>query len=353
VSHSVATLREVILFKESSNRLLVGTVLVLAITMVLSFAVGRYPISLTMLLRFALGSIGLNTLSYDQYDLIRTILIESRLPRICGAIVIGASLSVSGTTFQAVFRNPLVSPGILGVLSGAGFGAALGIILDYGPIGIEACSFSGGLLAVGLGVSIAETFRGASTIMLIFGGLVSSALFTALLSILKYVADPERQLPDIVFWLLGSLAQISLERLLFPVITLSLGLIVLIRLGQMLDALTMGDDEARTLGIPVKILRFGVIGIATILSALTVAMAGMIGWVGLIIPHIARLLNGPANSSLLPLSACLGAIFLLICDDVSRGLSDQEIPVGIIADIFGVLLFLAVLKHIRRAWHDA
>ena len=340
------------LHHEGFNYPLAGAVVLLAITIWLSFGVGRYPISATSLLHFGLALFGLHDMPADRFELIRIILVESRLPRICGAMVIGAGLAISGTTFQAVFRNPMVSPGILGVLSGAGFGAALGIVLNLGEVGIQTASFCTGLLAVGLAVTVAEVFGGGSMITLIFGGAVSGALFTAMLSILKYVADPDTQLPDIVFWLLGSLAHINMFRLILPASALAAGLPLLTFLGQHLDTLTMGDDEARTMGVPVKVLRLIVIAIATILSALTVAMAGMIGWVGLIIPHISRLLNGPNNTSLLPLSASLGAFFLLVCDDLSRGLTDQEIPVGVIADLIGVVLFLSVLKRIKRGWRE-
>ena len=326
-----------------------GAILLLIVT-VLSFCAGRYSLSLADLEKFAATAAGFHDLAPDRYQLIRSILIGSRLPRILGAILVGASLSVSGASFQAVFRNPLVSPGLLGVLSGAGFGAALGIVLGGHAVLIQSLAFIGGIAAVTVGVSVARLFGGASIIMLVFGGLISNALFTSLLSILKYGADPDNQLPDIVFWLLGSLAQVSLGQLLVIGPALCIGILLLSLAGRSLDALAMSDDEARTLGVPVTAVRYGVIILATVISALTVSFAGMIGWVGLIIPHIARLIVGPGNARLLPLSACIGAIFLLLSDGLARTLFIEEIPIGIITELLGVVIFLMVLPYARKGW---
>ncbi|GBQ17501.1 iron ABC transporter permease [Komagataeibacter rhaeticus] len=283
-------------------------------------------------------------------EMVHTILFGARLPRIGGAVCVGAALSVAGAAYQAVFRNPLVSPGLLGVLAGAGTGAALGIVWNLGHGGVVGLSFLGGLVAVGVGVGIAQVFDATSMMMLVFGGLISSALFTALLSLLKYVADPQNQLPDIVFWLLGSLTQVTPGALGVLAGPVAAGIVLLSACGRMLDGLAMGDEEARTLGIPVVALRYGVIGGATVLAALTVSVAGMIGWVGLVVPHVARLLVGPCNMRVLPVSACIGAMFLLACDDLARTLSAEEIPVGLIADLLGVVVFMAVLPLLRRGW---
>ncbi|MFT8778188.1 MAG: iron ABC transporter permease, partial [Gluconacetobacter liquefaciens] len=232
----------------------------------------------------------------------------------------------------------------------AGFGAALGIVAGASPMGMHLLSFVGGAVAVAAAVGVARLFDAASMLMLVFGGLVSTALFTALLSLLKYVADPDKQLPDIVFWLLGSLTQVTETDVGMMAVPVAIGVVGLTLCGRMLDALAMGDDEARTLGVPVDVLRYGVIAVATVLSAVTVSVAGMIGWIGLIVPHVARLLAGPCNARVLPLSACLGGGFLLICDDLARCVSVEEIPVGLVADLLGVCVFLCVLRLIRRGW---
>nr|WP_255663261.1 iron ABC transporter permease [Komagataeibacter sp. FNDCR2] len=316
-----------------------------------SACVGRFPLRPEQVLGALLAAAGLTPrVPPVDADLVHTILFGARLPRIGGAMCVGAALSVAGAAYQAVFRNPLVSPGLLGVLAGAGTGAALGIVWGLGTPGVAALSFVGGLAAVGFGVGVAHMFDAASMMMLVFGGLISSALFTALLSLLKYIADPQNQLPDIVFWLLGSLTQVSAQALGVLVLPVVVGIVLLSACGRMLDGLAMGDEEARTLGIPVMALRYGVIGAATVLAAMTVSVAGMIGWVGLVVPHVARLLVGPCNMRVLPVSACIGAMFLLVCDDLARTLSVEEIPVGLIADLLGVVVFVAVLPLLRRGW---
>jgi iron complex transport system permease protein len=329
--------------------MLPASVAILGILIAMSFCIGRYPLAPRTLVGYALRSVGLVHLAPDQIQLIRSVVIDSRLPRIFGAVLVGAALSTSGGAYQAVFRNPLVSPGSLGVLSGAGFGAALAIVLGY-PILIQPFAFAGGLAAVTCGVGVGRLFGEGSIVMLVFGGLISSALFTALLSILKYGADADNQLPDIVFWLLGSLAQIAPGQLLIMAVPLCLGVLLLSLAGRMLDALAMNDDEARTLGVPVTTLRYSVIMLATVVSALTVSLAGIIGWIGLVIPHVARLMVGPGNARLLPLSACLGAIFLLVSDDLARTLFVEEVPIGILTDLIGVVLFLCVLPRARQGW---
>lgn len=332
-----------------------GMALLAGVT-ILSFCMGRYPLSPAELARFVVTAagiargLGLDPLAPDHAEMIRSVLLESRLPRILGAILVGAGLSVSGASFQAVFRNPLVSPGLLGVLIGAGFGAALAIVLGGHAVLVQCCAFAGGVAAVAVGVTVARLFSDSSIIMLVFGGLISNALFTSLLSILKYGADPNDQLPNIVFWLLGSLAQVSTGQLLAVAPLLCIGIVLLSWAGRLLDALVMSDDEARTLGVPVTAVRYGVILLATIVSALTVSFAGMIGWVGLIIPHIARLIVGPGNTRLLPLSACIGAIFLLLSDGLARTLFVEEIPIGIITELLGVVIFLLVLPQARKGW---
>lgn len=323
----------------------------LIVVAMVSACVGRFPLHAGQVLHAMLAAAGVNSSPPPpDADMVHTILFGARLPRIGGAICVGAALSVAGAAYQAVFRNPLVSPGLLGVLAGAGTGAALGIVWGAGPAGVAGLSFVGGLAAVAFGVGVAHMFDAASMLMLVFGGLISSALFTALLSLLKYVADPQNQLPDIVFWLLGSLTQVTPRALSVLVLPVLAGTMLLSACGRMLDGLAMGDEEARTLGIPVMALRYGVIGGATVLAALTVSVAGMIGWVGLVVPHVARLLVGPCNMRVLPVSACIGAIFLLVCDDLARSLSAEEIPVGLIADLLGVVVFVSVLPLLRRGW---
>ncbi len=318
--------------------------------MVMGLAIGRYPLPVTDIGHFFLAAAGLEDMTEARYTLLFNLVVQIRLPRVLAAVLVGASLAASGAAFQAVFRNPLVSPGLLGVLAGAAFGAALGILISGDWWVVQSLSFLFGMVAVSLGIAIANLFGGGSIIMLVLGGVIAGAFFTSLLSMVKYVADPYNQLPAIVYWLMGSLAQSDISRLAWFALPMGLGIATLMLLGRALDALSMGDEEAMSLGVPVKQVRYGVIGAATLISALTVSLAGMIGWVGLIVPHIARLLVGPGNTRLLPASAALGATFLLVADGLSRTLTTVEIPIGIVTELIGIAAFLLVLKRARSGW---
>jgi len=330
-------------------RWLTPPLLALAAT-VLALSFGRYPLPAWETLHFLAAAAGLTSMEPERYALLHNLIVEIRLPRVLAAILVGASLSVSGASYQALFRNPLVSPGLLGVLAGASAGAALGIILEGNWLMVQASAFFGGLAAVGIGVGIAHLFGGASLVMLILGGILSGALFTSLLSVVKYLADPYNQLPAIVYWLMGSLGQVNLDDMGWAAVPMIGGIVLLCLLGRALDALSMGDDEAQALGVPVKAVRLATIAAATLVSALTVSIAGMIGWIGLIVPHIARLLVGPGNARLLPAAASLGAAFLLCADSLARNLFATELPIGIVTELLGIPVFLLVLSRVRRGW---
>ena len=314
---------------------------------------GRYPLGPQAV--FAALGHGLGLAPPPADRLADVIVLAGRLPRVIAAILIGAGLSLGGASYQSVFRNPLVSPALLGVLAGAGLGAALAIVLGLSPVLRLALTFGGGAAAAGVGVVVARLFGGRESsdggiLLLVFGGLVSTALFTALLSLVKFAADPLNQLPDIVFWLLGSLATVQPQQLWSLGPLLAGGCVALLYLSRYLDVLVLSDDEARSLGVPAGALRMAVIAAATITAALTVAIAGVIGWVGLIVPHIARLMVGPAHRRLMPVCACVGAVFMILADTLARSLTASEIPLGVITDLVGVILFLMVLPRIRRGW---
>ncbi|QVQ24701.1 FecCD family ABC transporter permease [Achromobacter deleyi] len=318
--------------------------------MIASLGSGRYPVSVIEVLQFLSARLGLAEMETQRQTFLSNLLWDIRLPRVLAAVLVGAALSVSGAAYQAVFRNPLVSPGLMGVLAGAACGAALGMLLSGDWRVIQAAAFGAGVLAVLVSVGVARFFGREAVIMLVLGGVVTCALFTSLLSLIKYVADPQDQLPAIVYWLMGSLALATLDDVARMAIPIGLGVCVLFGLARALDAMSMGDDEARTLGVPVTPVRYATIAAATLACAATVAIAGMIGWIGLLIPHIARLLSGPSNSRLLPTSACLGAIFLLGADMLARNLIAEEIPIGIVIELLGVPAFLLVLRRARRSW---
>jgi iron complex transport system permease protein len=328
-----------------------GLALCLLALALCALSTGPSPLSFGEILQFIAAGCGWAEMSGERYALLYNIIVEIRLPRVLAALLIGAALAVSGAAFQGVFQNPLVSPNLLGVLSGAAFGAALGILAGGSWLLIQAGAFSCGIAAVVTALFIARSFGQGSLLLLILGGIISGALFSALLSIVKYAADQENQLPEIVIWLMGSLSGAGLLDVLWltpPVVAL---IALLCALSRWLDAMAMGDDEARALGVPVALARYGVIACATLLCAVTVSLAGMIGWIGLFIPHVARLLTGPGHTRLLPASALLGAAFLLLADLAARLFSTQEIPIGIITELFGIPVFLIVLRHVRRGWN--
>ena len=328
-----------------------GALALLIIITIVSLLWGQYPIDFSTFVGYLdfklFGGVG-----SDTYTLLDNIILQIRLPRILLAILIGSSLAVSGASFQAMFVNPLVSPGILGVLAGASFGAALGMLISEQWYIVQALAFIFGFIAVGVAVLVGSMVTNSrSTIMLVLGGVISGSLFTALLSIVKYVADPYSTLPAIVYWLMGSLTMADLSGVLYVSIPMLLSIAGMIILSKYFDLLSLGDEEAKALGINVSLVRFCAIILATLASSLSVVMAGMIGWVGLIIPHIVRMAVGPSHRLLIPLSAIIGAIFLLLADSISRLAFSVEIPIGILTSLIGIPVFIIVLKNARAAWN--
>lgn len=317
-----------------------------------SLFVGRFPAgpgdALLLVKRMASG---LPVSADPALRALETVFLQIRLPRIFAAVLVGSALSVSGTAFQSMFINPLVSPGLLGVLSGASFGAALAMVFFDSMAAVQASAFGFGCLAVALAMVLARFNAGDRLLMLILGGIVSGAFFTALLSVVKYLADPNDQLPAIVFWLMGSLSAIRPDTVALAGIPMVMSMGVLVLLTPYLNALSMGDEEARALGVPVGLIRTVFIVCATLLSALTITMAGIIGWVGLVVPHITRMMVGPDNRILIPASALTGAVYLLVMDDLSRLVFSVEIPLGILTSLFGIPFFVLVLKNARKGWN--
>ncbi len=274
-----------------------------------------------------------------------------RLPRVLAALLVGAALAAAGAAYQALFRNPLVSPDILGVSAGAGLGAVLGIFLSLPVVGIQAAAFAGGLAAVALVWVVASAVRqGDPTLILVLTGVVVGALAGAATSLVKVLADPYDQLPAITFWLLGSLAATTGADVLpaLPPVVLGLGLLALLR--WRINVLAMGDEEARALGVDAGRLRLLTVAAATLVTASVTAIAGVIGWVGLVIPHIARMLVGPGFGRLLPVSAAIGAGYLLVVDTLARTVAATEVPLGILTAVIGAPFFVWLLARGRRAW---
>ncbi|NLW90139.1 MAG: iron ABC transporter permease [Syntrophomonadaceae bacterium] len=313
---------------------------------ILSLVIGRYPVSLS-----AIGQVVLNKLHLANYQVaqVHTVLIwDIRLPRAILGALVGACLAVSGAAFQGLFRNPLVSSGILGVSSGAGFGAALAIILFHGNTSATyGFAFAFALLAVLLSYMIGQVYNTTPTIMLVLGGVIVSSVFSSLISFTKYVADPYRELPSIVFWLMGSLATASYRDIMVAGIPMLVGLVGLMGIRWRINVLSMGDKEAHALGVNLKLDKGIVIFSATLATAGAVCVSGIIGWVGLIIPHICRMLVGNDNRVLIPSSMALGACFLVLVDDIGRIITGSEIPLGILTALIGAPFFVWLLKRTK------
>jgi len=281
---------------------------------------------------------------------IETIILHIRLPRVIAAFFVGGTLSLTGAAYQGMFRNPMVSPSILGVSAGAGFGAALAILLSLSAFWLQIFSFTFGIAAVAIVylISLSVGKRHDKCLTLILAGMMVSTVFAALISLLKYVADPYDSLPSIVYWLMGGLSNIELTDLKYLVAISIPGTIFLTMLGWKLDILSFGDDEANSIGINVDKFRFMVIIIATLMTAAAVSISGIIGWVGLLIPHITRMFVGSKNNVLLPVSFLIGGIFLMAVDDFSRTVSSMEIPLGITTSLIGAPFFVFVLIKTRK-----
>lgn len=284
-------------------------------------------------------------------EMYSTIIKEIRLPRILAAILAGSSLAVSGAAYQSMFMNPLVSPALLGVLAGSAFGASLGMIFSSSIISAQLGAFLFGIVAVLLALFLASFFPGNRLVMLIMGGVISSTLFTSLLSVVKYIADTKNELPSIVYWLMGGFSAVTLPSIMVCGPILVVCLVIIVLLSGYLNVLSMGDEEATSLGVNVSRIRNLLIVVTTLACSLTVAIGGMISWVGLMIPHISRMLVGHNNRLLVPFSGLLGALYLLLVDTLCRSAFSTEIPIGIVTSIIGIPFFIFVITNSSNRWN--
>ena len=332
---------------DNETKEIISIILLIFFPIVASFLIGRYPISPVDVVNTILCPI------FPQLEVnstITTIVYEIRLPRILGAIVVGACLAISGAAFQSIFKNPLVSSDLLGVSNGAGFGAALAILLSGANIITQIFAFVFGLISVATTYLISRTYKAGGILVLVLSGVAISAFFNSLISAIKFIADPDDKLPEIVYWLMGSLASINADKLLMILIPVIIGLVILLLLRWHMNLLAMGDEEAQSLGLNPSRIRLLIIAGCTLLTSAAVSISGIVGWVGLIIPHMARMIVGPDNRVLLPASLSLGASFLLLIDNISRAVIAIEIPIGILTAIIGVPIFLYLLKRGYSEW---
>jgi iron complex transport system permease protein len=288
---------------------------------------------------------------HDLPGTVEAVVFRIRGPRALAAMSVGATLAAAGAAYQGLFRNPLVSPDLLGVSSGAALGAVLGIFLSLGVAAIQALAFAFGLLAVVLVYGIGSALRRHDpTLVLVLAGVVIGTLLGSCVALLKYLADPYNQLPAITFWLLGSLAAVTPADVLAVLPAVGLGLVPLVLLRWRLNLMTLGEDEARALGVDTTRLRAAVVAAATLMTAAVVSISGVVGWIGLLVPHLARLLVGPDFGRLLPASLLLGAGYLLGVDTLARTLARIEIPLGVLTAFLGTPLFVWLLATSRRGW---
>jgi iron complex transport system permease protein len=324
---------------------LVGALVLLAVFSVVALGLGRYPVTpsevAAIVWRQLAGQGGAGTADNVVWQI--------RMPRVAVAALVGAALAAAGAAYQHLFRNPLVAPDTLGVSSGAALGAVLGIFLGAGFVAIELAAFVGGLASVAIVMTIASRLTAHEPLVtLILTGVVVASLLGAAIALIKYLADPYNQLPAITFWLMGSFAAASMHEFwsLLPAVIVALA--ILVALAWRINLLALPDDEARALGVNTRLLRGTVIAAATLATAAGVAVAGIIGWIGLVVPHMARLLVGPEFSRLLPVSAIFGAAFLLAIDTIARTIAPVEVPPGILTAVVGTPVFIVLLARAKR-----
>ena len=317
--------------------------------LLLAFVVGRYPVSPGDV--FHVIGAKLAGRAADVPPAVESVIWQVRGPRVIAAALVGAALAVAGTAFQGLFRNPLVSPDILGASSGAALGAVLGIYYSLGVFAIQALAFVGGLIAVAAVYAIGSAVRARDPVLvLVLTGVVIGALLGAGVGLVKYLADPYNQLPAMTFWLLGSLAAVGPSDLLPLFGPVMLGTLVLIALRWRMNVMSLPDEETRALGVPTGPLRIAIVAAATLVTSASVATAGFIGWIGLVVPHAARTLAGPDFARLIPAAALLGGGFLLLIDTLARTGAAIEIPLGILTALVGTPFFIWLLTSVAKTW---
>ncbi len=331
--------------------LIVGLFLLLVFIFLSSFMVGRFSgVSPIEVIKVLINSIWGDVFKPTWSSTVETVILNLRLPRIIAAILVGAALPMAGATYQAIFANPMASPDTLGVSSGASLGAVFAILLGLSSFAIETVAFILGCFAVLIVYIISMVMsKGRNMILyLILVGMVVSSLLSAILSILKYVCDPENELPAITFWLMGSFNKVTYNDIKIYVVFFVLGAVPLFFLRWRMNLLSLSDVEASSLGENTNVLRTITIVCATLLTASAIAITGGVGWVGLIIPHIARIIVGHDFKKVLPISALMGSSFLLVMDNLARSLTGAEIPVGVLTSLIGAPIFFFILIKFRR-----
>lgn len=313
-----------------------------------SFTLGKYDMTLKELI---------STMHYHFTDPskiidknMETVLFNIRIPRVFVVLMVGAGLPIAGAAYQGMFKNPLVSPDILGASAGAGFGAAIALLLSKSMATVQIFSFCGGIIAVAMAAQINRIMKYDPILALVLGGILIKTLFTSGLSVVKFLADSENQLPAITFWLMESFASTTKSDVLPVLIPMAVSCIILFVLRWKLNVLSFGEDEAKSMGINTRHIRRWVIIASTLITASSVSVCGMIGWIGLVVPHLSRSLVGPNYKTLIPVCGILGASFLVVVDNIARCAWAVELPIGILTSLMGVPFFIIIFKRKARGW---
>lgn len=310
------------------------------IALVICLGIGRYQLSVAETIEALATVISGGEIEATVYS----VLFKVRLPRIILAMFVGAGLAVAGASFQSLFSNPLATPDTLGVATGASFGAVLGLLISDNMIMVQMLALVFGLLSLFITCMVSKMNGKSSIIMVVLSGMVVSSIFQALVSLVKFVADPEEDLPAITYWLMGSMSRATAQSLLIGVPFILVGIAILFALRWRLNILSLQEDEAKSLGINVKNLRLFVMVASTMVTASCVSMCGQVGWVGLLIPHAARMIYGSDNKKLIPACIGIGATFMIIIDTVARAATAAEIPVSILTALIGAPFFVLLLR---------
>ena len=320
----------------------------LLLLFIVALAVGRYSIPFVETIRILLAKLAIPlTQTWDSLQ--AAAVLTLRLPRAIAAVIIGAALALSGATYQSIFKNPMVSPDLLGVSAGACVGAAAAMLWGMGGVMIQVFAFAAGLGAVALTITIPRLIRNKSTVVLVLAGIVVGSLMGSILNIIKFVADTDSTLAEITYWTMGSVATVSFDKMVPVLPTIIIPAVIILLMRFRLNVLSLGDNEARTLGINIQRTRNLFIICSTLITASCVCMSGTIGWVGLVIPHVARMMIGPDNKRMLPVAMIFGGIFLLLIDTLCRTITTAELRLGILTGIIGAPFFIFILLKQRRS----
>lgn len=325
--------------------LLGGMILVLLLLVIVAVGLGRYYISPSLVTRILLSKIIPVEKVWEAQA--ESVIFTLRLPRIIAALLVGSALSLSGASYQGVFKNPLVAPDMLGVSAGACVGASTAILFNVNEGVIQIAAFAGGILAVTIASMIPKLVRNQSMMTLVLAGVIVSGLMNSILGLLKYLADPDTQLASITHWQLGSLPSAVWRDVIYVGPPIVIAAVILIIARWKINILSLGENEARSLGTDIKKVRGLIALCATTLTACAVCISGTIGWIGLVIPHLGRMLVGPDNRKLIPVSAVLGAIFLLLIDTIARNLTSAELPLSILTGLIGAPFYFYLLMSQR------